>query len=358
MIPSEAQLREYHTWNEIASQTRVWEETLRAISQSSSANTVLARSAERQEWLFVGCGTSFYAAEAAASSWMLLTGYRAQALPASEVILFPSLVRAQRGPQQAVVISRSGTTSEAVRAAKWLSQDLGVPTLALTCSPNSALEEACDAAIALPFADEKSTVMTRSFTCMLLALQVLAARRAQNTVFLEELWAAARQFAPRLPTIAATLSQLVHNHSFESYIFLGQGPFYAIAREASLKVAEMSCSNSQFFHTLEFRHGPKAIVGSQTCLTFFLSSTGAEAEAEVLGEMKELGGVTIAVCHRAHEGIREASDMILETGCQGSELSRLAPHVVPGQLLGLLSGLQKGLNPDQPKNLTRIVTLD
>jgi glucosamine 6-phosphate synthetase-like amidotransferase/phosphosugar isomerase protein len=43
---------------------------------------------------------------------------------------------------------------------------------------------------------------------------------------------------------------------------------------------------------------------------------------------------------------------------QGDEISLLAPFVVPCQLMGFFTGLQKGLNPDQPKNLTRVVILD
>jgi glucosamine--fructose-6-phosphate aminotransferase (isomerizing) len=154
------------------------------------------------------------------------------------------------------------------------------------------------------------------------------------------------------------MESFVAQHSFADYIFLGQGPFHGIAREAALKVMEMSCSYSQFFHALEFRHGPKAIVSPATCLTFFLSDSAQEAETEVLEEMKELGGVTVTVCNRANADIRRASDLVIELGLDGSELIRLAPSIVPCQLLGYFSGLAKGLNPDQPKNLTRVVLLD
>ena len=109
---------------------------------------------------------------------------------------------------------------------------------------------------------------------------------------------------------------------------------------------EMSCSYSQFFHALEFRHGPKAIVSPATCLTFFLSDSAQEAETEVLEEMKELGGVIIAVCNRANAEIRRASDLVIELDLDGDELVRLAPSIVPCQLLGFFTGLAKGLNPD------------
>ena len=69
---------------------------------------------------------------------------------------------------------------------------------------------------------------------------------------------------------------------------------------------EMSCSYSQFFHTLEFRHGPKAIVSERTCIFFFLDKAGHEAESEVLVEMKALGGITVAVGNAIGAGARAA----------------------------------------------------
>jgi glucosamine--fructose-6-phosphate aminotransferase (isomerizing) len=192
---------------------------------------------------------------------------------------------------------------------------------------------------------------------MLLSLQFLAARHAGKEPFIAELRDMAGRFAPKIAGLAEKIETFVVQHSFEDFVFLGQGAFHGIAREAALKVMEMSCSYSQFFHTLEFRHGPKAIVSPATCLMFFLSDSGQQAEAEVLAEMKELGGTTIAVCNRATAAIRASANLTLELH-GGSELAGLAPFVVPGQLLGLFAGIKKGLNPDQPKNLTRVVVLD
>ena len=347
-----------HTWNEILSQGEVWKTVLDMLHRSTAVERIVSTGGDRREWLFVGCGTSFYLAEAAALSWTLLTNLPARAIPASEILLFPGLLSAAGGQMQAVVISRSGRTSEAVRAAKVLSEELQIATLGITCAKNSELEQICSESIVLSAADENSTVMTRSFTSMLLCLQFLTAKHAGKLQFIERLQAMAVDFAPRIRTIAAEVEAFVRKKMFDDYVFLGQGPFHGIAREAALKVMEMSCSYSQVFHTLEFRHGPKAIVTPTTCLTFFLSETAGKEEAEVLSEMKELGGATIAICNRAQEAIRQTSDLVLEMNINSDELALLAPYTVPCQLMGFFSGLRKGLNPDEPKNLTRVVILD
>ncbi len=358
MAISNARLQQSETWKEILSQGRVWQAVLQEISQSADVEKILAAHDKRKEWIFVGCGSSYYLAQAAANSWTLLTGQRARAVPASEVLLFPKLYQFNAEETQAVVISRSGKTSETVRAAKALSASLGMPTVGVTCAKSSELEQMCDSTIVVHTADEKSMVMTRSFTSMLLCLQALAARWAENSQFVRDLQRMAEHFAPRIHTLAEAIEAFVEKHSFADYVFLGQGPFDGITREASLKVMEMSCSYSQFFHTLEFRHGPKAIVSPHTCLMFFLSETGRAAEQEVLAEMKELGGVTIAVCNHAVDSVRNVSDLVIEVGFDGNELALLAPYIVPGQLLGFFTGVQKGLDADQPKNLSRVVILD
>lgn len=346
------------TLAEILSQPEIWRQCLDELQRDSILEKIRQQTKQHVEWMFVGCGTSFYLAEAAAASWTMMTGQRARALPASELLLFPGLTIRTGENAQAVVISRSGQTSEAVRAANVLSREHRLPTLGITCAEDSPLEKACDRTIRLLAADEKSMVMTRSFSSMLVALQYVASKQSPAMDFASLIGRLANHFAERIRPLATRIESFVAEHSFVDYVFLGQGPFHSLAREASLKITEMSCSYSQAFHALEFRHGPKAIVSPETCLTFFLSESGAHAEAEVLAEMHELGAVTVCICNHANELVRRSSDLVFELGFDGQELAVLAPLIVPAQLLGLFTGVKKSLNPDEPKNLSRVVILD
>lgn len=346
----------YATLKEILSQPAVWQAALAELEQSAQTAEILEQTKVRTEWLFVGCGTSFYLAEAAASSWTMLTGQRARALPASEPLLFADLACTEVSGLQSAIISRSGSTSETVGAANLLSRQFSVPTLGITCTADSELERVCDQTLRITSA-EQSLVMTRSFSTMLLALQYLAAKKAQRPDFLEAQQRVAIHFETQIQSISRRVGAFVDKHAFADFVFLGQGPFHAIAREAALKVMEMSCSYSQSFHTLEFRHGPKAIVSPETCLTFLLSESAAKAECEVLAEMKELDGVTIAVCNWASDRILRSSDLVFEFGFDGPELATVVPYIVPAQLLGFFTGVKKNLNPDEPNNLSRVVIL-
>jgi glutamine---fructose-6-phosphate transaminase (isomerizing) len=351
-------LQKFATLAEIVSQPQAWQLELAQLERSSPIQEILEKTANSVEWLFVGCGSSFYLAEAAAHSWIKLTRMRARALPASELLLFPNIAQPNIPGLQAVIISRSGSTSEAVSAAALLRKDFRVPTLGITCTANSILEKTCELTLTIANAPEKSLVMTKSFSTMLLALQYLAAQKSGDLEFIEGMARMAKHLELRMEKLSAEVRDFVYAHSFDDFVFLGQGPFHGLAREGALKVMEMSRSYSQFFHTMEFRHGPKAVVSPKTCLTFFLSESGASAESEVLAEMKQLGGTIIAVCNHATEAVRRNSDLVVELGFAGTEIVTLWPSIVSSQMLGFFEGIKKNLNPDAPVNLDRVVILN
>lgn len=347
--------RGVHTIAEIRSEPETWRKCFAELDRTGELRALDRNLQKGVEWIFVGCGSSYYVALSAAATWTLLTGEPARALPASEILLFPRLLTR---PCQPVMISRSGQTTEAVEAAQYLERELRIATLGVTCGENTPLENVCAHALRLSAADEKSTVMTRSFTSMLLALQALAAVRAGNQGFLDAVHALPAQTQARLGQIEETIETLVGSRQFADYVFLGQGPFFGVAQESMLKVKEMSCSYGQCFHTLEFRHGPKAIVSPETLVTFFLSESGLAQEVAVLEEMKALGGVTLAIVNSADAAVRRSADYLVELSLAVPEAARPAAAVIPGQMLGFHTGIRKGFNPDEPRNLTRVVMLE
>jgi glutamine---fructose-6-phosphate transaminase (isomerizing) len=347
-----------HTHREILSQPVIWRSSSSELLNSPVFQLAAKQTSDSGPWLFVGCGSSFYLAETAAASWTMMTGRPARALPASELLLFPKLAQLDSKPLRAVVISRSGRTSEALRAAEILASTSNAVVIGLTCSQDSELAKLCQITLALPGADEKSMVMTRSFTSMLLALLHLQAAAAELPSFAPAAAIVADGLSAHLQLFDTEIGSFVGSQSFEDYIYLAQGPFIPIAREAALKITEMSCSYAQAYHTLEFRHGPKAVVAPNTLITFLLSESGMQAESEVLLEMKELGGTIVAVCNQASDLVRRHSDLVLELEAHAPELALLAPFTVPPQLLGFHTAVKKGLNPDEPRNLSRVVILD
>ncbi len=346
-----------HTLREILSQPVCWTECLRHLSSSEELQAAAKLAKPGSEWVFIGCGSSYYLAMAAAATFSYL-GLRARAVPASEVLLYPDLSMPRGHNYCPVMISRSGLTSEVLQAARILEQERRLTTVAVTCADGQPLESISSVTLKMLAADEKSTVMTRSFTSMLLGLQYLGSVVSGCREFGDALLNLPAQVSGTVESIPEHLRQFAQSRTFVDYIFLAQGPFFGIANEAMLKVMESSCSFAQVFHTLEFRHGPKAIVSPETLIAFFLSQTSYEQEVGVLKEMKQLGATTLVVGNEVDERARESADFVIELGLQVPEYTRLAASAIWGQLYGVYAGIRKGLNPDSPRNLTRVVVLD
>jgi glucosamine--fructose-6-phosphate aminotransferase (isomerizing) len=261
------------------------------------------------------------------------------------------------GAEQVVLMSRSGETTEVLRAAELLQKHPTVQTLGVTCNPQSPLETLCTHSFKLTWADEKSTVMTRSFTAILLAFQRLGLQFVGDNQFSGALDQLPQRGQQWMDANAKKIQEFTARKKFADYVFLGQGAHYWLAQEAGLKVTEMSSSYAQVYHSLEFRHGPRSIAGPNTLITFFISEAAAEEETLLVKELKELGAAICVIVNRATLELKKHSDLVIELSLDGPEFARYAVTAIPAHLMGTAIGLRKGLNPDAPKNLTRAVVL-
>jgi glutamine---fructose-6-phosphate transaminase (isomerizing) len=305
----------------------------------------------------VGCGSSYLLSRLIAAAWTKHFYMPATGVPASELLFAPEETMRRIGAEQIVLMSRSGETTETMRAAEMLQSHKTVQTLAVTCNPHSELEKLCTHTFKMEWADEKSTVMTRSFTAILLAFQRLALEFVGDEVLSDALQGLPKHGQAWLDANARRIQDFATKRKFADYVFLGQGVHYWLAEEAALKVTEMSSSYAQVYHSLEFRHGPRSIAGPETLITFFMSDAAREQEITLAKELKELGAAVCVIVNRADAELKNHCDLLLELGMDAPEAARYALTAVPAHLLGTAVGLRKGLNPDAPKNLTRAVVL-
>ena len=354
---SASRLAGKQTAQEILSQPATWVETARQFEQNAELDKAFLNSSPDEPWLFVACGSSYYLSRTIAAQWAKLLRVACTAVPASEFLFAPDEVLRRTDARQVVLVSRSGKTTEVLRAAEWFKANTAVRTLGVTCSNNSVLEDLCTHILKLPWADEKSMVMTRSFTSILLLFERLGAKFVGDSELVSALDALPEKTVAWLVANADKIRALGTKRRYADFVFLGQGAHYWLAQEAALKMTEMSSSYAQAYHTLEFRHGPKSIARADTLITFLLSDAAAEEESLLVTELKKLGAAIFVVANRAAQALRRDADLLLELGLDEPEYARLALTAIPAQLLGLEVGLRKGLNPDVPKNLTRAVVL-
>ena len=332
----------YCTYDEIKSQTAAWAQALELASAAT-----LPRAEDYGQVLFTGCGSTYYLSLAAAALYQELTGRAARAVPGGELWLNPQNYLA-REKALLVAVSRSGTTTETIRAVQSFQAKQCGDVLVIS-NYDEALARLADTRILIDKGQEESVAQTRSFASMYVAATAVCARVAGR----DELLAAMR----RLPAAGealmakyeATAREIGEKNSVDRFYFLGSGIRYGLACEANLKMKEMTLTHSEPFHFLEFRHGPMSMANRHAVVAGLLSDANREREARVLTEMEALGAQVL--------GLGESGTQVnFESNVAESVRGVLYLPIL--QLLAFYRSLAKGLNPDRPTNLTAVVKLD
>jgi glucosamine--fructose-6-phosphate aminotransferase (isomerizing) len=302
--------------------------------------------------VYVGCGTSYYLAQAAAAADRAIAGHGSFALPASELLLFDDLYLPKDRSARLVLISRSGTTTEIVRVAEKFADRPQTATLAITCRSDSTLAAAAQHTFAFDDAFDRSVVMTRSFSTMLLAL-ICFCHISANQIDERRQLRALVQAGERLPADCDPIVERLGRRGLQKFVFLGQGPLYGIAQEASLKMKEMSLSVSEPFHSLEERHGPKSVVDANTLVVVLTSEYSERWEKPLLEELRGLGATGIEI---GEGGVTTGERIALHSGL--GLYDRLPLYIVPCQLLALAQARNKGIDSDHPRALSPVVAVE
>jgi glucosamine--fructose-6-phosphate aminotransferase (isomerizing) len=345
-----------HTLSEIRSQPQAWAAVVPAAWSAEAAWRAFFTGQDGCQSLLFGCGSTFYLSLAAAAVLQAVTGDPSRAVPSSELLFYEKAWIASGPPVRGLAISRSGTTTETLRALERMSGREDSRLAAVTCYAGTPMETWCSPVLVSPEGYETSIAQTRSFASMLvgcLAIAGIASGRVELVDALAELPPIGRRLLDDHAELAAMLGG---DASVQRVFFLGSGPRYGLACEGMLKMKEMSLTSSEAYHFLEFRHGPKSMVDSSTLVVGLLSDAARGAEMQVLREMKELGA-KLLVLSESVQGLSWA-DAIVPFGSGLPEAARLPLYLPVLQLLAYHRAVSKGLDPDAPRNLDAVVKLD
>jgi len=336
-----------HTRQEILSQPEAWAAALDVLKEAERDVLRLRPAGRYDQLVYTGCGSTYYLALAAAALAQELTGCPACAFPASELWLRPR-ASYTGGKTLLVAVSRSGETTETLRACQAFLDDGRGDLLTLSCYGDMPLARMGALNLVLPSGQEQSVAQTRAFSTLYLATTALAALWARRTDLadtLARLPAAGRKVLEQAAPLAAELGP---DMRLDRFYWLGSGPRYGLAAELSLKMKEMSLTHSEPFHFMEFRHGPKSMITPSALVVGLRSSANGPREAQVLADMAALGGQTLTMAE---------TEADIRFGPGLDEAARNVLYLPAGQLIAFERSLARGLDPDRPNNLDTVVRL-
>jgi glucosamine--fructose-6-phosphate aminotransferase (isomerizing) len=307
----------------------------------------------------VACGTSYHAAVYGAQ---LLTdrGIPARAYLASEYD--PRPTPAER--TLVVGVTQSGETADTLAALR-LAKQYDCRTLAVTNVVGSTAARECDETVYIRAGPEIGVAATKTFSSQVATLTLLAERLAHRAgegysddvdALLSGLEALPEQVQQVLnDSAAASLSE--RYRSSDAYFFIGRGVGYPVALEGALKLKEISYEHAEGFAAGELKHGPLALVTSETPV--FALFTGRHTE-KVAGNVKEVrarGAPVVAIASEDDTAAAAVADETLTVPSTHPDLTGLLGNVQL-QLLSYHTATLLDRPIDKPRNLAKSVTVE
>ena len=318
-----------------------------------------------QEVFLVACGTSYHACLAASYMFSKLAFLPTYPVFASEFL-------EQHGKSVSIdstilAISQSGETADTLSAVN-SAQQRAATILGLTNTIGSTLTRISRVYIGQQSGPEIGVAATKTFTSQLSVLAQLALRlsKKRGKVSQDEMDYLAEKLE-KLPEIVETIilsqeekvKQIANKYrDAKIFFFLGRGISTATAYEGRLKLMEIAYVPSISFPAGESKHGPISLIEAGFPVVFICPRDGSHKT--LIGnimEMKARGAAIIAVVEEGDEEVKALSDDYVEVPKGIPEVLSPIPFAVPLQLLAYYMALERGYNPDTPRNLAKSVTV-
>jgi tagatose-6-phosphate ketose/aldose isomerase len=330
------------TAREIAHQPELWPVVAQEVLLAAE-HLQLSQKLQNRRVLLTGAGSSAYAASAVAAAWP-----GAIAIPTTDLLV--DTERYLRGVGATVSLARSGESPESAAVVERIrSLHPEILQVALVCNSNSTLTRAgIDELIVLnPRTNDRSLVMTSSFSSLVLAGLVLAQPHAVTSK-VETHSARASALMPEIEAVCRHLS----SRAFDRIVVLSSSPLLGWAREAALKTLEMTSGHFPVMTEtfLGLRHGPMSFVKADTLVLCLLSSDPLRRayEIDLIDELrsKKIGYLVGIAETREWDSLFD--ERIPAIAPEEDDSLRTPYEIVGPQWLGYDLSLRIGLNPDNP----------
>jgi glucosamine--fructose-6-phosphate aminotransferase (isomerizing) len=297
----------------------------------------------------IGCGTSYHAglvfrhllarhAERSCEAWVA-SEYKEGAVVGKNTLV--------------IAVSQSGETLDTMLAVKH-ARSKGAKVLAITNVVGSSLARGADANIYIGAGPEVGVVATKTFTSQVAILTNLALASAGKKTISNGV----TKIVKETLALSTRMKEIAHElHSNNDYFFIGRGLAAPIAMEGALKLKEIAYVHAEAYPAGELKHGPLSLIADGVPV-IAIAPDGNEMQHKMFGNIKECkarGGRIMALSDSSK--ILEEAHWQVKMPKVSEELAPLI-YIIPLQLLAYYSCLERGFDPDKPRNLAKSVTVE
>lgn len=265
-----------------------------------------------------------------------------------------------------IIISQSGETADTLAALR-LGKQAGAKVIAITNVVGSTVAREADSVLYTWAGPEIAVASTKAYTTQLLCLYLLALDMAGKLGRIDPAgYAAVAEALVKLPELAEkTLAnkELIQRCAHETFnvpsiFYIGRGLDYAVAKEGSLKLKEISYINSEAYAAGELKHGTIALIEEGTPVIALATQPHLfEKTLSNIKEVKARGGFVIAIAVEGNEAVAREADRVIYLPAIHPLLAPVLA-AIPLQLYAYYIAVAKGCDVDKPRNLAKSVTVE
>ena len=265
-----------------------------------------------------------------------------------------------------IVISQSGETADTLAALR-LAKQAGAKVIAITNCVGSTVSREADEVIYTWAGPEIAVASTKAYTTQLMCLYLLALKLGKERHTLSE--SEYKKLLSEIALIPEKTKEITENQSeiqkFASRQFNKSKIFYigrqfdsASSLESALKLKEVSYMHCEAFAAGELKHGPIALVDSDTLVVAIATEPALyEKLASNIVEVKSRGAVTMAITIDKTGAFNNCCDEVISIPDIEPSLASML-SIIPAQLFAYYCSILRGNDPDKPRNLAKSVTVE
>jgi glutamine---fructose-6-phosphate transaminase (isomerizing) len=300
--------------------------------------------------MLVARGTSDNAAQFGRYLLEITTGIPVTLAAPSIITLYNARLRFEGA--LVIGISQSGESTD-TNAVLQRAREQGARTIGITSETGSALAKIPERLFLVHSGRERSIAATKTYTGQLLLLYMIAYALGAP-IALDDL-ARLPEWTSRALLLETEMARRAERYRFmEHAVVVGRGLNYASAFEFALKLMETCYVVAERFSSADLRHGPIAMLeASFPAFLFAPSGVTWPSVREIVTELDKLKAETLLFTDQSNlEAARDSRAVVLPLTLE--ELFTPIPYIVPAQLFAASLAEQKGLNPDQPRALSKV----
>ncbi|WP_048189999.1 glutamine--fructose-6-phosphate transaminase (isomerizing) [Methanobacterium sp. SMA-27] len=324
------------------------------LMEFSEIEKVVGKFSKFKRICFVACGTSFHASLVGKYLFETLLGIPTDVLLSSEFLFSEGALDKNT---LVILITQSGETADTLKALKIANKKS--ETLAIVNVLGSTATREANHVIYTRAGPEIGVAATKTYVSQLVSIYMLVSAMSGNDKLLAELQKVPDYMKQALENEDHIIEIAKKYKDASDFFFIGRGFSYPTALEGALKLKEITYIHGEGYAAGELKHGPLALIDDNVpVLAVVPPGESHDKTLSNIEEVKARGAQVIAVGSSKDEVLKSESHDIMGFDGDISEMLSPIPYVVPLQLLSYYISVERGIDPDKPKNLAKCVTVE